>query len=162
MSASSTTTPANTTTPTVARIAGAFIVLFGTFWLIVSLIGWYNEFAGDTPEPLFKATIASIDARPPYDNSRRTSVVMRYPVFEYRDAHNVKLTLAGKAALLGYFELGQEVSLGRIRNANDRLVVLDSWFRSQQFLYAIIQASLLTVVGALVLFHRAPVKPVEG
>lgn len=73
---------------------------------------------------------------------------MRYPVFEHFDTRQVKRELNGKGCFNGYFKIGDEVQIGQTRN---RVVILDAWFRSHDYMWSIFLASLTIGFGGLVL-----------
>jgi hypothetical protein len=134
-------------TPAIKLIAIVCLVL-GSVGVLTALIGWNNEFAAGPAEFLGQAKVVRINARAPYSSERRPSLAMCYPVFEYFDSRNVRRELAGVAAISGYFKIGDEVRIGK---TNGRVVVMDSWFRSQNFIWSALFFSLLTAVSLYLL-----------
>jgi hypothetical protein len=132
-----------------SRIIGVCLLLFGGAWLVGSLIAWSNEFPSDPPEPLGVARVVRLDSFPPKSNSRRPSLVMCFPVFEYLDPPNTRRELNGTGSFKGYFKIGDEVKIGRTQQ---RVLVLDAFFRSQDHMWSIFLASLTMIFGRFVLW----------
>ena len=139
-------------------LLGVFLLLFGGVWLFGTAIAWSNEFASGPAEAMGTARVVRIDSNPPYVTSRRPNIVISYPVFEYIDAQRVKRHLTGKGGLNGYFKLGDEVKIGRCA---DNVVVMDTWFRTQEYAWSALLALLATIAGWFI-FRFSVTKPVDS
>jgi hypothetical protein len=129
------------------RRLGVCLLLFGGAWLVGSLLALSNEFPSVAPEHVGVARVVRLDSYPPKSNSRRPSLVMCFPVFEYLDPQNTKRELNGIGSFKGYFKVGDEVRIGRTR---DRVFVLDTFFRSHDHVWSIFLASLTMIFGCFV------------
>lgn len=123
----------------VIKIIAALFLVGGSMLLLKTLAGWQKEFAYDPGISLGTAKVVQINPRPPADSSQKVSHFRCYPVFEYFERSGRRRHLAGKAALVGYFNVGDEVPIAQL---GARVTVMDPWFRSQDY-------GAATFIGAL-------------
>jgi hypothetical protein len=69
-------------------------------------------------------------------------------VFEYFERSGRRRQLAGKAAQVGYFKVGDEVPIAQL---GARVTVMDPWFRSQDYGAATFIGALAIGLGIIII-----------
>lgn len=132
----------------VAKAFAALLLVGGPILLLTAIAGWQKEFAFDPGVSLGTAKVVQINPNPPNDSARKTSQFRCYPVFEYVEKSGRRRQLAGKAAIAGYFKIGDEVPIAQLRA---RVTVMDLWFRAQDYCASALMGALAIALGVVII-----------